>query len=112
MAKANPNKNPKFFWQGVLILLPVAVLAVMGFFSLRQDKLLAEQEAKELGSSIARQLTHAVGAEAVRQLSDDRNANFELHNFRAADLRLLQFPDATRAMLDIQAWQQANFGID
>ena len=40
MAKSNPNPKPKFLWQGVLILLPVAVLAWFGLYSLRQDRLL------------------------------------------------------------------------
>jgi signal transduction histidine kinase len=112
MAKLNPNQKPKFFWQGVLILLPVAVLTVLGLFSLRQDRLLAEQEAKELGASIARQLTHAIGDEAVRQLSDYRNANFELHDVRAAKLGLMLFRGDGEANPRIQAWQQANPGID
>src|SRR5256885_16175253 len=34
------SRKPTFFWQAVLILLPVVVLAAMGFFSLRQDRLL------------------------------------------------------------------------
>jgi signal transduction histidine kinase len=38
---------PGFFWRGVLILLPVALLAGVGIYSLRQDRLLAELEARE-----------------------------------------------------------------
>jgi len=47
MVKQSSNRKPTFLWQAVLILLPIAVLAAVGLFSLRQDKLLAEQEAPE-----------------------------------------------------------------
>jgi hypothetical protein len=41
MLKPGSNRKPTFFWQAVLIVLPVAVLAEVGLFSLRQDKALA-----------------------------------------------------------------------
>jgi choline dehydrogenase-like flavoprotein len=45
--KINSNRKAGFFWQGLLILLPVLVLAGFGLFFLRQDKIAAENEAKE-----------------------------------------------------------------
>jgi signal transduction histidine kinase len=43
-----PSSGPRgFFWQGLFILLPVGLLAVVGFYSLRQDRLLAETEARQ-----------------------------------------------------------------
>ena len=39
------GSRPSFFWQGLMILLPVAVLAVVGLYSLRQDAQAAEQAA-------------------------------------------------------------------
>src|SRR5437667_2899961 len=56
MAKSSSNKNPTFLWQALLIVLPISVLAVVGFFSLRQDKLLAQQEAQERAQAIADEL--------------------------------------------------------
>src|ERR1044071_1111011 len=47
MGTLKANRKPNFFWQALLIVLPVIVLAVFGFLSLRQDKLLAVQEAQE-----------------------------------------------------------------
>src|SRR5437763_10444837 len=47
------KRKPNFFWQAVLILLPVLVLAVVGFLSLRQDRLLATKEAQERAQIIA-----------------------------------------------------------
>ena len=56
MAVQRTQRRPTFFWQAALILLPVLVLAVMGWFSLRQDKLLAEHDAKERARAVADEL--------------------------------------------------------
>src|SRR5947209_5425033 len=58
-----PNRPPNFFWQGLLIVLPVILLAALGFFSLRQDKVLAEHEATERAQALADDLAQAAWAE-------------------------------------------------
>jgi len=45
--------QPGFFWQGVLIVLPAILLGGVCFYSLRQDRLLAEREAAQQGKLIA-----------------------------------------------------------
>ena len=47
MDKSNSGRRPSFFWQGLMILLPVLVLAVVGLYSLRQDEQAAEQAARK-----------------------------------------------------------------
>ncbi len=42
----NGSSQPRFFWRGVLILLPLALLAGVGIWSLFQDRLMAEAEAR------------------------------------------------------------------
>src|SRR5438093_5445904 len=49
----NPKRKPNFLWQGLLIVLPVVILAGIGFFSLRQDRIIAQQEAVERAQGIA-----------------------------------------------------------
>jgi len=61
MTSPRANRRPVFYWQAVLILLPVVVLASVGLVSLRQDKLLAEQEAREQAQAIAGPLAHECG---------------------------------------------------
>ena len=56
MWRAHTNRKPAFFWQGVLIVMPVAVLATLGFVSLRQDRLLAQREAAERAQGLAEEL--------------------------------------------------------
>jgi hypothetical protein len=54
---------PAFFWHGLLILLPVALLAAVGFFSLRQDRRLAQREAAERAQALADQVANEIWAE-------------------------------------------------
>ena len=53
MPKSRSNRKPTFLWQAVLIVLPVIALAVMGSLSLRQDRLLVEQQARAQAQEIA-----------------------------------------------------------
>src|SRR6266849_3611812 len=78
MAPENPKTSPQadrgqraFFWQGLLIVLPVLVLAGLGFFSLRQDRILARHEAAERAQSLADQLAQAF----LGEVTDVANAH-------------------------------------
>src|ERR1700677_2502912 len=63
-----------FFWQGLLILLPMVGLACFGLYSLREDRLLAEEEARESGEILAQRLAQAGSTDAIRSLRDYREA--------------------------------------
>jgi len=65
MSNTRNKQRTSFLWQGLLILLPVAVLAAVGLFSLRQDRLLAEQEARERAQRLADDLVEQVWAVLV-----------------------------------------------
>lgn len=56
MTTANPNRQPTFFWHGVLLILPVILLSGFGFFSLRQERALARHEAAERAQVLADEL--------------------------------------------------------
>ena len=60
MAGAHKQSKPTFLWQGVLILLPVALLAVFGLISLRQDQHAAEQDARNRAAENVQSLARAV----------------------------------------------------
>jgi signal transduction histidine kinase len=53
MVRSRQRRRPYFFWQPLLILFPVAVLAALGFHSLRQDKIIAQHDAVERAQGIA-----------------------------------------------------------
>lgn len=63
MAGTRAQQTPRFFWQALLILLPVVVLAIVGSLSLRQDRILAEHEATERAQAIANDLLPRIWAE-------------------------------------------------
>jgi signal transduction histidine kinase len=49
------NRKPSFFWQGVLILAPMLVLAKVGALAIWQDKRMAQHEAQLRGEDLAEQ---------------------------------------------------------
>lgn len=57
--------KPGFFWQGLLILFPVVVLAGLGVLSLRQDKLVAHQQAVQRAQTIAEALAPKLWSELI-----------------------------------------------
>src|SRR6266496_588227 len=77
------QRQPTFFWQGVLILLPVVVLASAGFLSLRQDKALARHEATEKAQALADDLVDHLWSKltsrADRKPFNDHAFHFDGH---------------------------------
>jgi signal transduction histidine kinase len=114
--KRTKPPSRQLLWQAVFILLPVIGLAGFGLYSLRQDRLLAEQEARESGQILAQRLAPTIGVETAQQLLDYREASFALHANWSADLGLSGWaggaPTESNAWLRIKAWQQANPDID
>ncbi len=99
-------------WQSILILLSVAGLVWFGLHSLRQDRLLAEQEAREAGENLAQRLALAISTEAAQQLRDFRAVSFRLLVNRLTDLGLMRAGPGDKEWWRIKEWQQANPEID
>src|SRR3954451_9150014 len=74
-AVARSARSASFFWQAVFILLPVAVLAAIGVYTLKRDKAFAEQEARERAAALAEdaseRLLAALGAPPAAQPRND-----------------------------------------
>ena len=71
MSHRPSHRKPTFFWQGVLIVFPVVVLALIGLVSLRQDELLARHEAEVRAQTIADDLAQKVWDEIVSAPESD-----------------------------------------
>jgi signal transduction histidine kinase len=122
MNRPRPKGRPTFFWQPVLILLPVVGLACFGLYSMRQDRLLAEQEARDSGQALAQRLaaqfslSPLVESGALRPLFDYYNARFEANANDEFHLGLTRWANGTQdeknALQLIKAWQLANPDID
>jgi signal transduction histidine kinase len=89
------QQKPKFFWQAILILLPVTILAGVAFFSLRQDKRLAQSEAAERAQSIADELLERVWS-GLNQDSTNISAPIRVA-FQVDPAGQLLFPPLTAA---------------
>ena len=70
MASSKNNPRPSFFWQGLMIVLPVTVLAVVGLFSLRQDEQAAEQAARKKAAENVASLARAMSVIAGDQFKN------------------------------------------
>jgi signal transduction histidine kinase len=79
MAVARTGQKPTFLWQALLIMLPVVVLAVVGFFSLRQDRLLASYAAAERAQAVVDELAPKLWATltATNQIDHLKTPIFE-----------------------------------
>jgi signal transduction histidine kinase len=103
--------EPAFVWQVVLISVPVLVLAVIGFVSLRQDRAIAEHEAAERAREIAEDVLARfsfalTNASATLVEPVEGGTNPERVEFRIGPSRELLFPppyqrDPTPAPLDV-----------
>ncbi|MDQ6630410.1 MAG: hypothetical protein M3Y82_01470, partial [Verrucomicrobiota bacterium] len=78
------NKKPTFFWHGLLIILPVAVLAIVSFASLRQDEQAAEKDARNRAAANVQSLARVIGGKVddeIKQFLIRQNVwAMDLHN--------------------------------
>ncbi len=88
MAGERIQRKPTFLWQAVLILLPVVVLAVIGGFSVGQDRILAQHDAVERAQAIAEALVPKIWSELVTKETD----TFDPHSFQTDGAGQLVFP--------------------
>lgn len=65
------SRKPNFFWQGVLILAPVLVLAKLGALALSQDRRMAEHEAQTRAQELAEQAADAVWGALQSEFTTD-----------------------------------------
>src|SRR5687768_12341919 len=71
-------KEPKFFWRGVMIVAPVLVLAGLGLYSLKQDRLLAEAQARERAQELADDFAKEIMAVLQKEPDSKDALSFEL----------------------------------
>ncbi|MEO8429848.1 MAG: HAMP domain-containing sensor histidine kinase, partial [Verrucomicrobiota bacterium] len=67
MPRQRSFRKASFLWQAALIVFPVLVLATVGVFSLRQDRILAEIEARERAQTIADGLAEGIWEQFTTQ---------------------------------------------
>jgi signal transduction histidine kinase len=63
-----PARHPTFLWQALLIVLPVAILAVLGLFAVWRDYTASEQDARQRAEEITRGLFAQLGRDFAEEL--------------------------------------------
>ncbi len=106
MSDSSQTRQPTFFWQGLLIVLPVIVLSGVGLFSLRQDRILAQHEAIERAQAIADELAENTWAD-LTGARDDSFPSFKID--RAGQLL---FPTPFSPLPKPQAFHLAELTTD
>ena len=112
MAATRTQRKPTFLWQGVLILLPVAVLAVVSLVSLRRDEVTAERDARNRAAEGAQSLV-----KVVRYTVNDEIQRFIiLQNMWTMELRYASQPAVTgspdkKLSADIAKWERDYPGL-
>ena len=69
MTRPDSDRPPSFLWQGLLILLPVAALAVVGLMAVRRDRAAVQQDATRRAHEILAQMSEGFGRAAAEQLT-------------------------------------------
>jgi len=113
MGAPHTPRRPVFFWQGVLILLPVVVLSIVSLVSLRQDERAAELDARNRAAEEVQSLARALRS----PVNDELQRFLNLQNRWMIGLRLASqpttsgnFPEAT-LKADIEKWEQDYPGL-
>ena len=70
-------KKPTFLWRGILILFPVVLLAGAGLYSLRQDRLLAEVEARQRCHSLVENYAGTISAGLSERMGNAREIRLD-----------------------------------
>jgi hypothetical protein len=69
MAAPHTQRKPTFFWQGVLILLPVALMAGFGFWAILRERNAVEHEAQQRAKEMFQTLPSEFGRIAANRLT-------------------------------------------
>src|ERR1035437_3644631 len=69
MAAPHTQRKPTFFWQGVLILLPVALMAGFGFWAILRERNAVEHEAQQRAKEMFQTLPSEFGRIAASRLT-------------------------------------------
>ena len=65
MTRLRKDRKPTFLWQGLLILLPVAALALVGLSAIIRDRAAVQQDARQRAQEILAQMSDGAAAAIV-----------------------------------------------
>ncbi len=107
------NPKPTFFFQGLLIVLPVAVMAAVGLFAIRRDRAVVHEEARRGAVQLVEQLAAALARRVPPQLAayDQFADSWYNYHLEFATMGRDFLPKETYST-ELSEWQAANPGLD
>ncbi len=69
MTRPDSAQKSSFLWQGLLILLPVAALAILGLSAITRDRAAVQEDARRRAHEILAQISEGLGRSAAEQLT-------------------------------------------
>ncbi|MCL5097491.1 MAG: HAMP domain-containing histidine kinase [Candidatus Omnitrophica bacterium] len=120
MKRSRSQRQPAFFWQGLLILLPVAGLVVAGIAFLLRDQSLIEQEARQRAAEIARPLADDLSRRMAMSFADfeslgktwiaSRRSGLNSSPGKSHESVGTNTPDEFQS--ELASWQSSNPGLE
>ena len=89
MAAPQTQRKPTFFWQGVLLLLPVMVVVSVGVVLLQRDRMSVRQEAVENARQLAMQIADYIGPRLSDRIEDQYRSIIQVENRNPAPLTMM-----------------------
>lgn len=110
MLGPRPRRKPTFFWQGTLILLPVAVMSAIALVSIWQDKAAVQQDARRRAAELAGHLAPGLAKRLPASLaaSDLFSSTWFQHQL---DLATRTMPPRDNYGSRLAEWQAAYPGL-
>lgn len=107
------NPKPTFFFQGLLIVLPVAVMAAVGLFAIRRDRAVVHEEARSGAAQLVEQLAAALAQRVPPQLAayDQFADTWYNYHWELATKARDFLPNDTYST-ELSEWQAANPGLN
>jgi len=109
MKKSASRKPPRFFWQGVLILLPISLLALFGFAAIVRDRKAVEEDARQRAVEILSQINAGLARDVASRLGV--TAVFVREGMNASFLRERRAEEEESRRRAVESLSQTNPGL-
>jgi signal transduction histidine kinase len=107
------NRKPTFFFQGLLIVLPVAVMAAVGLFAIRRDRAVVHEEARRGAAQLVEQLAAALAGRVPPQLAAYDHFGDSWYNYHWESATTgRDFLPRDAYSTELSEWEAANPGLN
>jgi signal transduction histidine kinase len=102
MTRPDTERHPSFLWQGLLILLPVAALALLGLSAIQRDRAAVREDVRRRAHEILALMSDGLGRSVAERLTRFDGFSQEWIDYTRSAAGLTNF---TRAVLTATEWE-------